>query len=96
MSIREIHIERYLVAEIEARGGQCIKLAVPGRRGWPDRLCILRGGKVYFVEVKKAGGRIAPQQKAVASMLTKLGHAHAFVWDKDGVDDLVREMCNGR
>ena len=41
--ILESDIEQRLVHGIEELGGLCIKV---GQDGWPDRLCILPGGRV--------------------------------------------------
>ena len=53
-----------MVAYAEARGFICPKFAAPGRRGVPDRVFV-RGGRVWFVEFKRAGERPRAQQRAV-------------------------------
>lgn len=63
-TVREYVIEKYLCDAIEQRGGFCPKFIDGSRRGAPDRLVIVPGNPVYFVELKRpALGRVAPWQK---------------------------------
>lgn len=63
MTPLEREIERKLRTTTEARGGRCLKWVCPGWAGVPDRLLLLPGGRVVFVEVKRPkGGRYAPLQ----------------------------------
>ncbi|HCR1107391.1 TPA: VRR-NUC domain-containing protein [Klebsiella aerogenes] len=61
--IREVAVEKPLVKAVERRGGLCLKFTSPGRRAVPDRLVLLPGGVVFFVECK------APGQKPTAAQL---------------------------
>ena len=51
----EKFIERYLCSEVESRGGLALKYSNQGAMGYPDRLCLLPGGRVFWVEVKSKG-----------------------------------------
>lgn len=51
----EKDIERELVVQIGRNNGLCIKLLCDQCIGLPDRLCLLPGGKVAFVELKTTG-----------------------------------------
>ena len=60
----EKDIERALVEKVKKRGGYCLKWVCPGWTGVPDRIVLLPGGKVVFVELKRPkGGRLSPMQK---------------------------------
>lgn len=61
--IREDSIEDHLVKEVKKAGGIAYKFISPGRRSVPDRLVLLPGGKVIFVECK------APGEKPTAAQL---------------------------
>lgn len=61
--IREDSIEAHLVKEVKKAGGIAYKFISPGRRSVPDRLVLLPGGKVIFVECK------APGEKPTAAQL---------------------------
>lgn len=69
----EKYIERYLRKEIEKLGGLCLKFVSPGNAGVPDRLVILPGGRVWFVEVKTDGGRVRPLQRWWQKKLRAVG-----------------------
>lgn len=49
------------------------KLNGGGQRGWPDRLVCLPGGIVVFIEFKKPGGSVRPDQGLTITELRKLG-----------------------
>lgn len=49
----EKDIERKLKREIEKRGGLCLKFT-PAESGFPDRVLVLPGGRVVFVELKRS------------------------------------------
>lgn len=52
----EKKLERLLKRLVEEDlGGICVKLSAEFLNGIPDRLCILPGGRVFFVEVKTTG-----------------------------------------
>ena len=50
--MRESVIETRLRNGVKAMGGICWKFVSPGTAGVPDRLIILPGGKMIFVELK--------------------------------------------
>ncbi|EHI8551180.1 VRR-NUC domain-containing protein [Salmonella enterica] len=52
---RESLIEKHLVAEVKKAGGIAYKFVSPGRRSVPDRLVLLPGGRLVFVECKAPG-----------------------------------------
>ena len=60
--MRERDIERYLVERVKALGGMCIKFTSPNRRGVPDRIVMLPGGVLHWVELKRPGGVVEAHQ----------------------------------
>lgn len=56
--MRESTVERVLQKSIKQQGGWCLKFVSPGTDGVPDRICILPGGVVAFVETKAPGKHI--------------------------------------
>lgn len=90
--VLEAAIEKYLDDEVTRRGGMTIKLTPEGRRGIPDRLVLLPGGVVLFVELKRPrGGVVAKLQKMWQSALTRLGFPATYAKTKEDVDALLRE-----
>lgn len=63
--MRESEIERKLCRGISQLGGLCYKFTSPNLPGVPDRIVILPGGRVIFVELKAETGRLANIQKWV-------------------------------
>lgn len=90
MVTREASIEGYLRERVEALGGVCIKLSPVGLRGVPDRLIVLSGPRVVFVELKRPkGGVISALQHWWRKRLLALGCEHHFVKTRVEVDALI-------
>ena len=71
--MREKIIEQHLVKAVKNSGGIAPKLVCPGFDGMPDRLVLLPGGKIGFVEVKAPGKDPRPLQVASPGLLRRLG-----------------------
>ena len=71
--MREKTIEQNLVKAVKNSGGIAPKLVCPGFDGMPDRLVLLPGGKIGFVEVKAPGKEPRPLQVARHGLLRRLG-----------------------
>lgn len=71
----EKEIECKLKILVEGRlGGACLKWVCPGWRGVPDRIVLLPGGRVHFVELKRPeGSRVEPLQTWWKRRLEKFG-----------------------
>ena len=88
----EKEIERGLVASIKALGGLCLKFVTPGFTGVPDRIILLPGGRVAFVELKQPGKHERPRQRFVQKLLRKLGFkVYSTVDSVAKVKAIVRE-----
>lgn len=76
----EKEIERKLICMIEDFGGYCLKFTCPGQTGVPDRVCLLPGGIVYWVETKRPKcGVLTEKQKLWRDRLLANGHNYAIV-----------------
>lgn len=83
MTPLEKDIERKLVAMVKRRGGLCLKWVCPGWAGVPDRIVLLPGGRVVFVELKRPeGGQMSRLQVWWMKKLQELGFRHYVIWDK--------------
>ena len=71
--MREKIIEQHLVKAVKNSGGIAPKLVCPGFDGMPDRLVLLPGGMIGFVEVKAPGKEPRPLQVARHGLLRRLG-----------------------
>ena len=71
--MREKTIEQKFRAAVKAAGGLAVKFASPGFDGVPDRIVLLPGGKMAFVEVKAPGEKPRPLQLARHRLIRRLG-----------------------
>lgn len=78
--MREKEIEQKLVKAIKAVDGLCIKFTSPGMDGVPDRLVLMTGGKLAFIELKATGKKPRPLQIKRMEQLKRLGFI-CFVLD---------------
>jgi hypothetical protein len=90
--MRECEVEAYLVRCIAAIGGRAYKFTSPGRVGVPDRLLVLPGGLVVFVEVKAPGGRLSKPQAREIEALARLGAEIYVVYNWRDIESLVRVL----
>ena len=81
--MREKKIEMDLVKVVKAEGGICPKFVSPGMSGMPDRIVILPGGRIGFVEVKAQGKKPRPLQVKRHRELREIG-IKVFVLDDPG------------
>lgn len=88
----EKDIERRLKAGVEALGCLCLKWVSPGCTGVPDRVVILPGGRVIFVELKKPGGRLSERQKLLTRKLKYLGTDVRHLWNLEQVREFLEEV----
>ena len=87
--IDERDIEGYLVRKVEEIGGFCLKLDSSSKKGVQDRLLLLPGGRVLFVELKRPSGRVSVLQKVRQKQIERLGFQTCVVWNKAEVDELI-------
>lgn len=86
MTPLEKEIEAKLVKIVKKYGGLCLKWICPGWAGVPDRIVLLPGGKVIFVELKRPkGGVVSKRQIWWAHKLTLLGFDHYYLYDEAGM-----------
>lgn len=86
----ENSVEQYLRRSVEERGGRCVKFDPGSYRGWPDRIVLLPGGTLVWVELKRpSGGRVSPSQLLAHEQLLRLGQRVVIIWTKEEVDELL-------
>ena len=91
--MRESSIERRLVDGIKRVGGMALKFTSPGHAGVPDRLVLLPGGRMVFVELKTKTGNLTPLQIETHNRLRALGAEVRTLYGKEYVEGFLREIC---
>lgn len=87
---KEKLVEAELIARVQAAGGLCIKVQAVGRRGFFDRIVVLPGGRVYFVELKRPrGGKLSEHQIWYMSEFDALDVAIALVRNSADITALL-------
>lgn len=89
--MREKDLERRLTQGVKKLGGKAYKFVSPGNAGVPDRLLVMPGGRVAFVELKAADGRLSPCQKIRIAELKRLGADVEVLRGLEDVDRFLRE-----
>ena len=89
----EKSIEKKLADAVKKRGGLAPKFVSPGLDGMPDRIVLMPGGRLAFVEVKAPGKKPRPLQEARHKKLRGLGFSVYTLDDKDQIGGILDEIC---
>ncbi|SCK04334.1 VRR-NUC domain [uncultured Clostridium sp.] len=90
--MEEQKIERRLKKEIELIGGKALKFVSPGVSGVPDRIVLLPGGKVVFIELKAPGKKLRPIQELRKKEFNKLGFDIRVIDSIEKISELIKEV----
>lgn len=90
--MEESKIEKRLKKRIEMLGGKALKFISPGMSGVPDRIILMPGGKVYFVELKAPGKKLRTLQEYRAKELKILGFDVRTIDTMEKVDLFTEEV----
>lgn len=87
--VHERDVEAYLIAQVKKVGGTTRKVQWIGVNGAPDRLVVLPGVGVLWVEVKAPGKKIRNNQGREHALLVA-GLQHVHVVDSfESIDNLI-------
>lgn len=75
------------------RGGLAPKFTSPGLDGMPDRIVLMPGGHMAFVEVKAPGRKPRPLQEARHRTLRELGFSVYVLDDEEQIGGMIDEIC---
>ena len=93
--MKEKIIEKKLVKAVKEAGGIAPKLICPGFDGMPDRIVLLPGGRMGFIEGKVPGKAPRPLQEARHRMLRMLGY-RVYVLDRaEQIIQILEDIANG-
>ena len=90
--MKEKSLGRILVLSVNQAGGMALKFVSPGMAGVPDRLVLLPGGKIVFVEMKAPGKEPRPLQRLRHEQLRELGFRVYVVDGKEKIREMLEEI----
>lgn len=90
--MREREIEEYLRLGVKRLRGIAFKFTSPGNAGVPDRLVVMPGNRIYFVELKRPGGKTSQLQKMQINRLKDLSCKVFVIDSKEGVDKFLDDI----
>lgn len=88
-SLTEKQVENRLTAGVEKLGGMALKFPPLFFAGFPDRIILMPGGIVIFVELKKPGKSPRALQHKVHDKLRRLGFRVDVLADYEQVDTFL-------
>ena len=91
--VNEKLIEKNLVKGVEKLGGWAVKFWPISISGFPDRMVLMPGAKIYFVELKSTGHKPTPIQRNVMRKLIKLGFSGYVIDCKELLTDFLNDIA---
>ena len=88
----ESALERKLVNGVKKAGGLAWKFVSPGHAGVPDRIVMMPGGHVFFIELKTETGTLTPLQIEIHNTLRDMGFNCRTLYGKQYVEGFIREI----
>ncbi|HUR65447.1 MAG TPA: VRR-NUC domain-containing protein [Chitinophagaceae bacterium] len=86
-------IEKKLREGVKKLGGIAVKFFVLAFTGFPDRIVLMPGGRIWFVETKTTGKTLSPRQKIVLPYLEKLGFKVRVIDRQELLDQFFKEIA---
>ena len=90
--MREKTIEAKLVQAVRTKGGLAPKFTSPGFDGVPDRLILLPGGRIAFIELKAPGKTFRPLQVRRKRQLETLGFSVYCIDRPEQIETVLQEI----
>lgn len=91
MKILESSIESSFVYYCQKLGALVLKFVSPGTSGVPDRIVIYKG-RVWFIELKRPGGKPRPLQEWMQKLMVKHGAVIRNIDTVEKVKDFIKEL----
>lgn len=87
--INEKYLEKKLTEGLHSLGVWCEKYTNPFKAGYPDRLCITKGGNVFWVEVKTPGEKLRKLQEVRKAELKAIGSPVFVVDSEESLEEVL-------
>ncbi len=91
--MKESELEKRFRGLVAQAGGKAYKFVSPGNTGVPDRLVVLPGGRIGFVELKRPGEKPGKQQRFRREELGRLGCYTAVVDSAECAEAAISEIA---
>jgi hypothetical protein len=82
-------IEKKLREGVKKLKGEALKFFCMSFTGMPDRIVLMPGGRVWFVELKSTGKKPSPRQQFVIDWLQKLGFDVRVIDSQESLDEFL-------
>lgn len=89
--IDEKTLEKRFVKKIKENGGMAYKFTSPGCVGVPDRLVLMPGGKIFFIELKTQTGKLSISQERQIKKIRELGFS-VYIVRPDNMEGVLHEI----
>jgi hypothetical protein len=86
-------IEKKLRELVKKLGGIALKFFCLSFTGMPDRIVLMPGGRIWFVELKSTGKKPTPRQGVVHAFLRKLGFEVCVIDTQEGLDEFSKKIA---
>lgn len=90
--MRESELEKKFKKMVCEAGGRAYKFVSPGNDGVPDRLVVLPGGRIGFVELKQKGEKPRKLQQYRMAELESMGCFTAVVDDLQTAGEVIARI----
>lgn len=92
----EKDVEQHLRKKVkEDLHGLALKFVSPGFNGVPDRIILIPGGKIVFVETKAPAKKLRKLQTWVCGLIKDLGFVVLKIDTKEKVNKFIEEVLSG-
>lgn len=88
----ERQVETYFRSAVARAGGVAFKFVSPSHRGVSDRIVCFPGGAVWFVELKRPGGRLMPLQRIFAALMKRMDQRYACLSTTKEIDEWIERL----
>lgn len=86
--VLESSVEGHLARQMSRIGGRAYKFP-PAVKGAPDRIVMFPHGRIFFVELKRQGGRLSPAQVLWHQRAYEMGHVVHVLDSREMVDAFI-------
>lgn len=90
--MEEKKIESKLVKAVKHSGGMCLKFVSPSFARVPDRIVLMPGGRMAFVETKTTRKEMRPLQRKRKWQLEKLGFKVYCLDNEEKIEEVINEI----